>query len=407
MPRTRYTLAELQTRLSERVGNQSTFWVADEFRDALNEAIAFWQASTGEWTTRASIEAKSTSPNFYPVPKQIASVTRVGLFDVNETLNPLGGTILPSNIPVFLGPREGRFIYSTATGQPIEWRFHPNGGVPPYLVTWEWGDGTPQTVGGLAAAHTFPKSLDQTQEHLVTATVTDAAKDTFVVTFELDVIDQTILLTESDNPIGPSITVAGVALSDQWVSTPWMQLRALTQYNGDTSTDGNYAVRFPMHVEWDFLPTGTQVEGGDALVEGVHVADSAQVIQQTLLVPLPLKLDHTIENYWHFNDGAVSPGFPFQDPDSIGGGEGPATLQQDPDNMQYDVDGDGYGERGYVRVLFNRGWFEDQPGDVLTNFTVKVTDGTGYTAEVVTSLITEQPIPPVFSSVTLVWETPP
>ena len=225
MPRTRYTLAELQTRLSERVGNQETFWSQEEFRDALNEAIAFWQASTGEWTTRVSIEAKSDSPNFYPVPKQIASVTRVGLFNEDETLNPLGGTIVPPNIPVFYGipAPSARDVYNTAPGVPIPWSLIPTGGEGPYVITWDWGDGSTPTVGGLHAVHTFPETGSTVTPYTITATMLDAAKDTFDVTFDVEVLDQEIVLTESDVVIVPGndliVTITPVG---DYVYTPWL-----------------------------------------------------------------------------------------------------------------------------------------------------------------------------------------
>lgn len=393
MPRTRYTLGELRTRLSERVGNQSTFWKREEFRDALNEAIAFWQTLTGEWTTRVSITAKSNSPNFYPVPKQIVSVTRVGLFDEDEALDPLGGTIVPPNVPVFWGSPGAPNLYNTATGVDIPWSFLPTGGVPPYLLVWEWGDGTDPTVSGLKATHAFDESVDGSTV-VISATVTDAAKDTFTATFSVDVHDQEILLLNGDPglpvPEGSVLLVNPSTVGD-YVYTPWMQFRQVVLTGGFSDTDGPYANRYPIKIDWDFLPTGLPEDGGAALVDQLEVADSTQTVQETYTLPDHLRLTHTIENFWHFNDGAVSPGFPFQDPDAIGGSEGPLEMLQDPDNMKFDVDGDGVGERGYVRLRMPLGWYESNGSDILTNFTMRITDGTGHVTERVQKIQVQTP----------------
>jgi len=393
MPRTRYTLGELRTRLSERVGNQSTFWTLEEFRDSLNEAIAFWQTITGEWTTRVSITAKSSSPNFYPVPKQIVSVTRVGLFDESEALDVLGGTIVPPNVPVFRGWPGSPAIYNTATGVQIPWSFIPTGGVPPYTIDWDWGDGGVTLSGGLHEAHTFPGSTDGSTV-VVSATVTDSAGDSFTATFSVDVHDQEIQLWYGDPGVevveGDVLLVVPTTVGS-YVYTPWMQLRQGVLFDGVVSTTGPYANRYPIKVEWDFTPAGLPEDGGAALVDQLQLADSTQTLQETYAVPLPLKLSHTVSNAWHFNDGAVSPGFPFQDPDAIGGGEGPSEMYQDPDNMQYDVDGDGYGERGYVRLRMPLGWYESNGSDILTNFTMRVTDGTGHVTTRVQKLQVQTP----------------
>lgn len=392
MPRTRYTLAQLRTRLSERVGNQVTFWKEPEMRDALNEAIAFWQATTGEWTTRVSIEAKSDSPNFYPVPKQIVSVTRVGIFDETETLNPLGGSIVPPNEPVFRGS-PGSDAYSTSPGVPIAWAFVPTGGVPPYVVTWDWDDGTANTVGGLHATHAFDESVEGTDVQ-VTATVLDAAGDTFETEFEVEILIPMIELLFDGGTINDPQDVTLSDGGDGYYYTDWVTLRAEVQYDGSSSTTGSWANRYPITVEWDFLPAGLPEDGGSSQMDQIQFADSTQTLQETITVPTALKKSHTILNAWHFNDGAVSPGFPYQDPDAIGGGNGPSTMLQDPDNMEYDTNGDGFGEQGYVRWRFPGGWVDNHPKVankfIIGNFTVKVTDGTGYTTTYVYKLQWEE-----------------
>jgi hypothetical protein len=361
------------------VGNQTTFWKREEFRDALNEAIAFWQTLTGEWTTRVSITAKSDSPNFYPVPKQIVSVTRVGLFDEEEAEDILGGTIVPPNVPVFWGSPGATNLYNTATGVDVPWSFLPTGGVPPYVVTWDWGDGSDPTVGGLKATHAFDSSVDGSTV-TISATITDAARDSFTATFDVDVHDQVIQLLYGDPgvPVVPgNVILVNPTTVGSYVYTPWMQFRIGVETGGFVDTDGPYANRYPIKIDWDFMPTGLPEDGGAALVDQLQVADSAQVVQETYTVPDNLRLTHTVKDFWEFNNGAVSPGFPFQDPDSIGGSEGPDEMYQDPDNMKFDVSGDGIGERGYVRLRMPLGWYESNGSDILTNFTMRVTDGTG------------------------------
>jgi hypothetical protein len=69
------TLAEMRSRITDRVGGNSTFWVDVEKRDSLNEAISVWQALTGYWTVTFGILANGQI--YQPVPRQIVSVQRV------------------------------------------------------------------------------------------------------------------------------------------------------------------------------------------------------------------------------------------------------------------------------------------------------------------------------------------
>lgn len=185
MPRTRYTLADLRTRLHERVGNNYTFWKPDEVKDGLNEAISFWQALTGEWTIKATVEAKSISPSFYPVPKQIVSLTRVGILSEDEALNPLGGTILP-NRPVY-ETSEG--LYHTATGVPIVFTFVPTGGVGPYRITWTFEGVDLPVEGDLSTTYTYQAEWFPVPDTIL-ATVTDTTGDVFIASFNLRVENQ-------------------------------------------------------------------------------------------------------------------------------------------------------------------------------------------------------------------------
>lgn len=71
----RYTLEELKNQLTERLGENSTFWVEDEKRDAINEALCVWQLMVGEFTVGISMSADGGA--FYGVPAQIGAVQRI------------------------------------------------------------------------------------------------------------------------------------------------------------------------------------------------------------------------------------------------------------------------------------------------------------------------------------------
>jgi hypothetical protein len=71
----RVTLSTLQADLVERLGGNSTFWEADELKNAINEGLSVWHSMVGEWTESCSIQADGD--NFYSVPSQVTSITRV------------------------------------------------------------------------------------------------------------------------------------------------------------------------------------------------------------------------------------------------------------------------------------------------------------------------------------------
>lgn len=71
----RITLGTLVDRLTERVGNNTTFWKAPEKRYAINEGIRVWNALTGQWSR--TFQIPTTGDVFYQTPKQILSLQRV------------------------------------------------------------------------------------------------------------------------------------------------------------------------------------------------------------------------------------------------------------------------------------------------------------------------------------------
>ena len=72
----RISLDQLTTRMTERLGNNSTFWIAKEKKWAINEAIRFWAVLTGQWSKRFSIPIVA-GQRFYDVPKQLVSIQRI------------------------------------------------------------------------------------------------------------------------------------------------------------------------------------------------------------------------------------------------------------------------------------------------------------------------------------------
>lgn len=72
----RVTLTQLKARLTEKVGNNTTFWTDAEKKDAINEALSIWQITTGAFVKIFSIPVVAGT-TFYQVPKQIASTNRV------------------------------------------------------------------------------------------------------------------------------------------------------------------------------------------------------------------------------------------------------------------------------------------------------------------------------------------
>jgi hypothetical protein len=69
------TLADVKADLTQLVGDNSTFWVDAEKRDAVNEAVMVWQAMTGQAVGTISLVADGS--NFYSTPRQFVSIQRV------------------------------------------------------------------------------------------------------------------------------------------------------------------------------------------------------------------------------------------------------------------------------------------------------------------------------------------
>lgn len=103
----KFTLTNLIDRLSERVGNNSTFWVNAEKRDGIMEGVLIWQVLTGESLRTFTIPV--TTGAFYDVPKQIDSVRKVTVGGV--TLTPISKWELDMAYP----------NWQTTSGTPLYW----------------------------------------------------------------------------------------------------------------------------------------------------------------------------------------------------------------------------------------------------------------------------------------------
>lgn len=201
MPRSRVTLADLKQRLRERVGDTSTFWNDVEAKDALNEAISVWQALSGEWITRMTISAESDSPSFYPVAKQIVSLTRVS-YDAGGVTPPLVRLRIAAT-NVFRNPRVNPVIYHTASEVVVVWNAIAVNGVKPYTYEWTFPpefDLEPDSTrfdrnprGRFNAEGTFQ----------ITCTAVDASDETVTATFDLTVINPVITISLAPVPPPP------------------------------------------------------------------------------------------------------------------------------------------------------------------------------------------------------------
>lgn len=76
MPYTETSLTDIVGKLTNRAGENSTFWIPREKQDAMNEAMCVWQLMTGEWTTTKP-QGVVSGDVYYNVPKQIISTQRV------------------------------------------------------------------------------------------------------------------------------------------------------------------------------------------------------------------------------------------------------------------------------------------------------------------------------------------
>ncbi len=377
MPRQRYTLAQLKDRLRERAGNNDTFWTDPELKDALNEAISVYQALTGEWTTQKNIPAVSSSPSFYPVPKEIVSLTRVGTDSDVSTANPLGGTILVEK-PAFESDVTLNF-YHTAWDVDVPMRFIPVGGVGPYSITWTFGDGETAHSGLELISHTWhlPAGVDQfaPTARTITATVTDVTGDVFVATFPLTIIDPepTIWTASEGEYVGIPYTFTFLGYSGNWAVLQ-SQIYTMIEYNGASFTNygGNiYGGRYPMTTEFDFQPSpgvGVSGDSGRAQIEKVELWDftNTQLLESRELVGGgELRFSHYMTDFSQWNNGRIRflRGFldgiiAREDPDNIVSGPSPTT-----------------GAAGYVKLYMRRTWYDSMMG--IGNFKVSITDGTG------------------------------
>jgi hypothetical protein len=111
----RVTLATLEQRLKEKVGNVYTFWNEAEVRDALNEGICYWHALTGEWTATRNLTA--TGEAIQDVPSQCASVYRVSYVSSINLIQAGTPLVVTSESEL----DNGFPSWETITGTPSMW----------------------------------------------------------------------------------------------------------------------------------------------------------------------------------------------------------------------------------------------------------------------------------------------
>jgi hypothetical protein len=125
----RITLAELKSRLAERLGGQGNFWSEAEQEMGLNEALAAWQLLTGDFV--------STHFVIYPGDGE-------RLIDQSDTGTPFANTLrakcLPFSINVIIDLEPG-WVESDcgtpSTTEPIDFNYTITGAALP-IVEYEW-----------------------------------------------------------------------------------------------------------------------------------------------------------------------------------------------------------------------------------------------------------------------------
>lgn len=357
MPRTRVTLADLKLRLKERVGDTPVFWkTEEEAKDALNEAIALWQALSGEWVTRISVPAVTDFPSFYPVPKQIVSLTRVSLSDTT-TPPALGVGIYHSAFPSFYRGHSNNPIFTSATGRPIYFAADATGGVGPFSFLWTFPDGTTST--DQSPVWFFPTSMAEGAYNF-SATVTDATGATNTQTIPITLMNQTVSAS-----CGSPLAVVGGDLVSSLV--------ARVAYNGSTSTEFNATTpnqypRYPLTITFDFACQGTfpaEPKAGRVINAEIRQNGGSGLIRGT-----DGKFTYVINSGFHFSNGFIGTS-------AVGGKYLGQSMFQDVDNDVWNT------SVPEVWLIF------DVPtsqritnGDTFTgSFKIQVTDVTGYTAE--------------------------
>lgn len=111
----RVTLATLKQRLQEKVGNTSIFWTSIEGRDAIDEAICYWQGLTGEWS-----ETRNLSCDGSPIlglPSQSVSLFRVSYVSSINSFGP-GSPLVMTSLSELDNGYPG---WTAVTGTPVMW----------------------------------------------------------------------------------------------------------------------------------------------------------------------------------------------------------------------------------------------------------------------------------------------
>lgn len=107
-------VSTLVTQLTQRVGENETFWTEQEKVDAVNEALMVWQLMTGDTVTSFDVSfpaTSTTSSGIADVPTQMDSVLEAAIG--NDQLTLISMEELDEGLPGWQDP--------TNAGTPIYW----------------------------------------------------------------------------------------------------------------------------------------------------------------------------------------------------------------------------------------------------------------------------------------------
>jgi hypothetical protein len=173
---------------------------------------------------------------FYDVPQQPTGSSAGGEAGTSQSAPP-AATLQPAAVPpLTLKTDFGYKGYKV--GQSIEWSFEINGGVPPYAVNIDWGDGTNTVVsqkeaGKVSINHRYKKVGDSTHgSYKVKAKASDSeGRQTFLQLFLIIVPSGVPGFVSNTLPAGPHFSVSWLKLL--WPAYAVVVLMAISFWLGE------------------------------------------------------------------------------------------------------------------------------------------------------------------------------
>jgi len=159
---------------------------------------------------------------FYDVPQQPTGGNTTESSNPSQTPTPTGSASTPPNVTVAPLTLKTDFAYKGyKVGQSIEWSFEINGGIPPYAVNVDWGDGTNSVIsqknaGQVNATHRYKKVGSGTSgSYKVKANVSDSeGRQTFLQLFLIIIPSGVPNFVSNTLPAGPHI-------NGSWLKLIW------------------------------------------------------------------------------------------------------------------------------------------------------------------------------------------